>query len=212
MASKCKKRGYVFIKVLQPKKTEPVAGQDGHILVIDDDPEVLLSAEMLLEDHFGRVQALAHPGGLMEILSGEAIDVILLDMNFTGGSHDGQEGLAWLEKIKSRCPGISVVIITAYGDIDLAVKATKRGAFDFVLKPWKNARLLATVFSAFKYARSVRQNERLQSTQQVLQADGHQHFDRLIGQSRMMQKLRENLEKISPTEANVLIQIGRAHV
>lgn len=183
----------------------PVANKEGQILIVDDDPEVLLSAELLLEDYFQKVQTLAEPSRLESLLQSDPPDVVLLDMNFTRGKTDGREGLGILDEIRSRASQVSVVLITAYGDIDLAVQATKRGAFDFVLKPWKNAKLLATALSAYKYAQSLQQNNRLRSTQQRLQDDSHQEFEKLVGHSPAMEHLRETIARVAPTQANLLI-------
>jgi len=182
-----------------------MAENPGHILIIDDDDEVLLSAEMVLEDYFRGVHTLTHPSGVEEFLRQQDIDVVLLDMNFTRGSSDGKEGLDWLERINRLAPHISIVLITAYGDIELAVTSMKKGAFDFVLKPWKNARLLATCLSAYRYSRSLRQNQKLRSTQQTLQADTHQAFDDFIGSSPAIRQLKETAAKVAPTLANILI-------
>jgi DNA-binding NtrC family response regulator len=179
--------------------------KEGHILIIDDDPEVLLSAELLLEDYFQNVQTLAEPSSLESFLQSDPPDVILLDMNFTRGKTDGREGLGILDKIRTRAWQVSVVLITAYGDIDLAVEATKKGAFDFVLKPWKNAKLLATALSAYKYAQSLQQNKRLKSTQRRLQDDSYQEFEKLVGRSPAMEQLRGTIARVGPTQANLLI-------
>jgi DNA-binding NtrC family response regulator len=177
----------------------------GHVLIVDDDPEVLISAEMFLEEHFQKVTSLNDPSTIPTALHESDPDVILLDMNFTRGRSDGKEGLDWLKTIRELAPETSVVLITAYGDVELAVKAIKRGAFDFVLKPWKNAKLLATTLSAYRYTKSVRQNKKLESTQEILQADTNRDFDEIIGESPAMQKLQENIAKVAPTDANVLI-------
>ena len=179
--------------------------KEGHIIIVDDDPEVLLSAEMLLENYFKTVTTLPQPAGVEDILRQETVDVVLLDMNFTRGTSDGGEGLGWLERISTLAPQTSVVMITAYGDTDLAVKAIKRGAFDFILKPWKNAKLLATSLSAYKYAASVKQNQKLKSTQQTLQDDSNQEFDRLVGSAPAMRQLKGTIERVAPTQAHVLI-------
>mgnify|MGYP000070018170 CR=1 FL=1 len=178
----------------------------GQIVVIDDDEEVLLSAEMLLEEHFGKVHTMTHPQGLKELIQREDPDVILLDMNFSRGKNTGEEGLEWMEYIGQWRPYISVVPITAYGDTELVVQTMKKGAFDFVVKPWKNAKLLATALSARRYSESLRQNEKLESTRRTLQAETNGAFDDFIGSSPAIGHLKEMAAKVAPTEANILIR------
>ena len=118
------------------------------ILIIDDDHDVLLTARMFLEQLELEVTVLSDPQKILHLISKERFDVILLDMNFQRGRTEGLEGLNWLEKIKEHDPDVIVILMTAFGDVDLAVKVIKAGAFDFILKPWDNAKLLATVKSA----------------------------------------------------------------
>src|SRR5690606_2770695 len=132
---------------------------EGSIVVVDDDRDVLLTAELLLKERHRQVRVLEHPRGLERLLEKENVDVVLLDMNFARGQTTGEEGLHWLGRVKERSPVTQVVMTTAYGEIALAVEAVKKGAADFLLKPWDNDKLLATVSSCRQLARSLREVE-----------------------------------------------------
>ena len=178
----------------------------GKILAIDDNQEILLSLRVALSKHFEEVKLYISPSedALKEIASGD-YDVVLLDMNFTPGSTSGREGLDFLKKIISIDPTISVVLITAYGDINLAVEAMKFGASDFVLKPWENKKLLATVLSASNLCQSKRESADLRQSRRVLANDIDQPFIQIIGESEPMRKVMVAVEKVASTDANVLI-------
>ena len=120
----------------------------GRILVVDDNRSVLTALEMLLQGEFSEVYTLKNPNNLISTIRQHQIDVVLLDMNFKAGINTGNEGLHWLKTINDTDPTISVVLITAYGDVELAVKAVKEGAFDFILKPWDNTKLISTLHAA----------------------------------------------------------------
>ena len=135
------------------------------ILVVDDDRDVLETARMFLKQEFSNVQIEESPQKLPILLKSKSYDVILLDMNFRKGVNDGEEGFYWLEQIIKVDPDAVVVLITAYGEVDLAVKAMKNGAVDFVLKPWKNQKLLATVMAAWQLRQSKKEVEKLKVTQ-----------------------------------------------
>ena len=174
----------------------------GTILVVDDDRDVLLSARVVMKKEFSTVLLSSDPGNIPEILGKEEVDVILLDMNFRAGESDGKEGLRWLRVIHETEPDIQVVVITAYGDINLAVAAMKEGASDFVVKPWDNQKLLATVRSCYRYREAGREIRRLENTRRVILGDV---AGEMIGESKPMQDLFELVEKVAPTDASVLI-------
>ena len=117
----------------------------GNILIVDDDRDVLETARMFLKQEFTKVHIEESPENIPALLKSDGYDVILLDMNFKKGVNDGEVGLYWLQQILKIDPHAVVVLITAYGEVDLAVKAMKNGAVDFVLKPWKNQKLLRTL-------------------------------------------------------------------
>ncbi len=178
---------------------------EGKILVVDDDEGILLSARVVLRKHFHRIEILTSPERIPETLKRESFDVILLDMNFTVGATSGKEGLMWLKKIRELVPDAHVIMITAYGDIELAVKAMKEGAMDFVVKPWDNNRLLATVMAAYKLSVSRKEIAKLKSHQKVLTEDIDHPYTEIIGSSQAMQEVLVAVDKVSSTDANVLI-------
>ena len=122
------------------------------ILIIDDNRGVLSALKLLLKPHFERIIALPSPVSLLSVIRLENPDVVLLDMNFTDALNSGNEGLYWLREIKRMSPSLPVVLFTAYGDIDLAVRGIKEGATDFVVKPWDNAKLVETLLNACNQA------------------------------------------------------------
>ena len=124
------------------------------ILVVDDNEDILFALKLLLKPHVELIVTSSNPSDIPSLMSKEIFDVILLDMNFTKDAISGQEGFSWLEKILSIDPKAVVVFITAYGDAEKAVKAIKAGATDFILKPWQNEKLIATVSSALKLKQS----------------------------------------------------------
>ncbi|MGD1848302.1 MAG: sigma-54-dependent transcriptional regulator [Salibacteraceae bacterium] len=182
-----------------------MAAYRGKILVIDDDTDVLTSVKLLLKQHFEEVTTRSDPRALHELISKGGYDLVLLDMNFAKGEHDGRAGFYWLNRILEIDPDVMVVMMTAYGEIDLAVKAIKQGASDFVLKPWKNEKLMATLHAALRLGRSRLEVRRLRGTQQRLHQDLDQPFDQLIGQSPAFLRVMETVRKVARTDANVLI-------
>lgn len=124
--------------------------EEAKILLIDDDDDILLAAKFLLKKHFTTIITAGGPDTINDLLASNNFDIALLDMNYTTGATSGKEGLDLLKKIKSDSPSTQVIMMTAYGDIDLAIKAIKEGASDFIVKPWDNAKLVSTVIAAFK--------------------------------------------------------------
>ena len=177
----------------------------GNILVVDDDQDVLQAAKLFLKQHVQSVDTENAPTSIPNLLKNNSYDVVLLDMNFTEDVSSGKEGFRWLKKILDIDPSLAVVLITAYGDVEKAVKAIKMGATDFVLKPWQNEKLLATVHSALNLTKSRRQVDTLKTQQQQLSADIDQHYQDIIGHSAAMNKVFETIEKVAKTNANVLI-------
>ena len=177
----------------------------GKILIVDDDEDVLLSARLLLKQHYSIVRIEKDPNRIPDILKDEHYDVILLDMNFSGDATSGSEGFNWLKKTLELDPTAVVVLITAYGNIEMAVKAIKEGATDFVLKPWQNEKLLATISSAMKLSDSKREIEDLLSKQKQLTSDLDSQFQEIIGTSDEMKRVFSMIQKVARTDANVLI-------
>ena len=167
----------------------------GTILVVDDNRNILISLKYLLGDVFAKVLLVDNPELLPSLLR-EQIDVVLLDMNFSPGLNTGNEGLYWLREIKRLKPQVQVVLFTAYADIELAVAGMKEGAFDFVVKPWDNARLKQTLTNAYKVTKGEKHNIKNEK----------QEPDAMYwGQSPAMYHIKEIVERISASDANVLI-------
>ena len=177
----------------------------GKILIIDDDEDVLFSARLLLKQHYSIVQIEKNPEQIPLILKNERYDIVLLDMNFSGNATSGSEGFNWLKKILEIDPTSIVILITAFGTIEMAVKAIKEGATDFVLKPWQNEKLLATISSAMKLSQSQQRVDNLLSRQKQLSKDIDQQFHNIIGISEEMQKIFNTIQKVAMTDANILI-------
>ncbi|HOP12526.1 sigma-54 dependent transcriptional regulator [Lentimicrobium sp.] len=178
---------------------------DAKILIVDDDQDVLLAARLFLKQHFSIVHTEKNPENIPAIMKNESYDLILLDMNFSRDATSGKEGFHWLNKIIEIDPLAVVIFITGYGDIELAVQGIKEGATNFILKPWDNKKLLATITANLKVRHNKEEIEDLKSKQKVLIANQDQAYGNLIGQSPAMQKVMATVEKVAKTEANVLI-------
>ena len=177
----------------------------GKVLIVDDDADVLQAAKMFLKQHVESVRCEKNPALIPQLLANETFDVILLDMNFERDVSSGQEGFFWLEKILAIDPQAVVVLITAYGDVGLAVRAIKEGASDFVLKPWQNEKLLATISAAMNLRASRFEAENLRRRRQQLSADLDHPFHDFVGSSPEMQAVFQTITKVAATDANVLI-------
>ena len=161
-----------------------------HILAVDDNAGVRTALELLLSRRFDRVTTIADPSQLSHILASDPPDVVLLDMNFKSAVNNGNEGLYWLSEIKRRNDTVPIILMTAYADIELAVRGIKQGAADFVVKPWDNDRLISTIESLLTFRRHTPQAS----------ADGMDW-----GVTDSMHALRAFVEKVAPTDANILI-------
>ncbi len=177
----------------------------GRIIIVDDDVDVLTTARMILKQQFSEVITLTHPDKVPDIVKEKSCDVIILDMNFTPGETSGKEGIEWLKKIRRIAPEVQVLMETAYGNIDLAVKAIKLGATDFLVKPWSKEKLLATTMATYKLSQSRKQISRLMTREKILSSDLDQEFSQIITRSRAMKPVLQTVAKVSPTDANVLI-------
>lgn len=179
--------------------------KQGTILIIDDDEDILLTLSMLLKPQHKSVFTESNPYHIPRLLRQYEPDVILLDMNFSKGRSDGSEGLSWLRKIKEINPEQQVIMITAYSDVATAVEALKSGATDFIEKPWRNEKLLATINSGFALAYSNQQLSQAQTLQTELSQAIDRPFSEVIGHSEGMQRLMKTVEKVAVTDANILI-------
>lgn len=175
------------------------------ILIVDDDRDVLETARMFLKQEFSQVQIEENPNNIPNHLKGGEFDVILLDMNFKKGVNDGEEGFYWLEQILKIDPQSVVILITAYGEVDLAVKAMKNGAVDFVLKPWKNQKLLGTILSAIQLRQSRKEVQKLKVAQEKLSDYIDQPYIDFVGDSPAVQRVHEMIDRVASTDADVLI-------
>jgi len=173
----------------------------GHVLVIDDDPGVLVAARLALLPRVEAVETLDRPDGVDDRLLGPPVDAILLDMNFAPGTHSGQDGLAWLDRLHRLDPTLSIVMMTAYGGVSLAVEALKRGAVDFVLKPWHNEKLIATMAAAIALTRARRDTAQAQ----LRHMETAIHPGRMIGTSEPMQQVFKLMQRVAATDANIFI-------
>ncbi len=174
------------------------------ILVIDDEQDILLAARLLLKRHFASVETLRDPAPLTDLVRQNAFDMLLLDMNFAAGADRGEEGLALLEQVLGLDPHAVVVLITAHADVSLAVEAMKKGAADFVTKPWENDRLLATLLAAWNLRRSRLEAHEFRTRSQGL-AEATRTDGQMIGTSAAMLRVFQTIRRVAPTDANVLI-------
>jgi two-component system, NtrC family, response regulator HydG len=177
----------------------------GNILIIDDDPYILLSVATLLEQHYSKVQTLKHPSLVPSELNTGSWDVILLDMNFRPGDTSGDEGLQWLGKILQLDPAANIIIITAYSDVNVAVRAMKIGAVDFIVKPWQNEKLLGTVSAAYKLSQTTKKVKKLQLQKSAIISALNYNYTSIIGESQSVNQLKNDIDKIAGTDVNVLI-------
>ncbi|MCU4163044.1 sigma-54-dependent transcriptional regulator [Carboxylicivirga caseinilyticus] len=179
--------------------------KSGRILAVDDNADILFALKLLLKPHVEHIVTSTDPTKIPAIMADDVFDVILLDMNFTKDAISGQEGFSWLEKILEIDPSAVVLFITAYGDVEKSVKAIKAGATDFILKPWQNEKLLATVSSAIKLRQSREEVKDLKSKQREMNTILDQPFANFIGISPGMQTVFNTIKKVAATDANVLI-------
>ncbi|MFD2100096.1 sigma-54-dependent transcriptional regulator [Flagellimonas iocasae] len=178
---------------------------DAKILVIDDNKSVLSALEILLQFEYKSVQSLFNPNQISSFPNMQDIDIVLLDMNFSAGVNTGNEGLFWLNEIKKKSPHTSVIMMTAYGAVDLAVTALKQGATDFVLKPWNNERLMTTVRSAYELRKSKLEIHNLKEKESNLKQVINEDKNFIIGQSKALTSVLNLVAKVAKTDVNVLI-------
>lgn len=178
---------------------------DGKILIIDDTKSVLSALEILLQFEYKEVKSISNPNQISSFPNLPDFDVVLLDMNFSAGVNTGNEGLFWLTEIKKKAPYVSVVMMTAYGAIDLAVRALKQGATDFVLKPWNNDKLLATIKSAYELRRSHKEIKHLKQQESNLKQVINHNKNYIIGNSKALNSVLSLTQKVAKTDANVLV-------
>jgi DNA-binding NtrC family response regulator len=179
--------------------------KDATILIIDDEEDILLTLRLFLKQHFEHVITEHNPNLMPRLMRQHEPDVILLDMNFKKGDTSGKEGFQWLRKAIELDPDANVIMITAYGDVKVAVECLKLGAVDFVEKPWRNEKLLATIHAACRLSESKQEVKQLQTRQRFLSADIDQRYTEIVGETPAMQQIFNTIEKVAKTDANVLI-------
>lgn len=168
----------------------------GTLLIVDDNKNILSAVKLLAGGYFAKVATLSSPTTLLSTIAAEQPDVLLLDMNFNAGINTGNEGIFWLKEAKAKYPALKVVLFTAYADIDLAVKAMKHGAYDFVVKPWNNDKLMETLLNALDSSKE----KGKKATKPV-----RKEVPMFWGASAEMAHIRTVVERVAATDANILI-------
>jgi len=178
----------------------------GTLLIVDDSKSVISALEMMLQYEVEKLISISSPKRIHEILAQNEVDIVLLDMNFQAGINSGNEGLFWMKEILKHDSNISVVMITAYGDVELAVRALREGAIDFILKPWDNKKLLATINAAWKLRSSRKEALLLKNDNQFLRKEIKRGEEKIVlGASPTMINVMNIVRKVAVTDANVLI-------
>jgi DNA-binding NtrC family response regulator len=174
------------------------------ILIADDQADVLEALRLLLKGEGFQIESVPSPQRLLSSLESRDFDVLLIDLNYTRDTTSGQEGLELLTKIQSIDSTLPVVVMTAWGTVDVAVEAMRRGARDFIQKPWENERLLSILRTQIELGRALKQGQRLEAENQILRSEG-QSYPRLIAESPAMQPVLQVISRVGPSDANVLI-------
>jgi len=175
------------------------------VLIVDDNQAVLSALGQLLEYEVEKVIGIKSPTLIPGIIETQEVDVIIMDMNFSRGATDGKEGITWLKRILKDDPDAIVLMITAYGEMDLAVEAMKCGACDFIAKPWDNDKLIATVRSGLMLRESRKQVKQLKSKQDHLSHYIEAGHEKLFGRSLEMKQVQETIRKVATSDSNVLV-------
>ncbi len=175
------------------------------LLIVDDNKNILTALSRLLEMEVDEVHTTSNPNSIHSMVRSNDYDAILLDMNFSASIQSGNEGLFWMKEILKIDPNAIVIPITAYGDVDLAVRAIKEGAADFVVKPWDNDKLLATLNSAYNLRKSKLEVESLKEKQKSLLEKIDKKYSCIIGSSSAMQEIHETIKKVAGTDVDILI-------
>lgn len=188
------KKELVLIQSIQNMRKK-----EAHILIVDDEEDILFSARVWLKKFFSEISCLSKPAQILKFMTENQVDVVVLDMNFRKGFESGQDGLYWMKEIKTLEPHLPIILMTAYGEVELAVEALKNGASDFILKPWNNEKLYASVNLAVDISRK---NRKLSQWENVSQKNNQYQLDT---DSLKMHEVLEQIRKVAPTDANVLL-------
>lgn len=196
---------YFYKSKLHKIKHHYMEKKSGKVLIVDDNIQILNSLKILLKSEFEEITTIKSPNQLPALMYSSNYDIILLDMNFKSGDNSGNEGLYWLKEILKHDPLTMVIMITAYGDIDLAVRAIKEGATDFIAKPWDAEKLIVTLKNAIAFRKSKIEVKHLKGKQKQLKEDAEKHYQMFVGSSKVMQDIYRTIAKVALTDANVLI-------
>src|SRR5437667_5210902 len=172
------------------------------VLIADDQPDVLEALRLLLKGEGYRMEAAGSPAAILEAIDGDEFDAVLMDLNYARDTTSGQEGLDLLSQLRRHDPTLPVVVMTAWGSVEVAVEAMRRGARDFVQKPWENARLLTIVRTQVELARALRRQQRLEAENRSLKPDVR---PMLIADAPSMRPVLELISRVGPSEANILV-------
>src|ERR1700728_2300296 len=172
------------------------------LLIADDQPHILEALQLLLQPEGYTLEVVRNPALVLEALAHESFDGLLVDLNYTRDTTSGQEGLDLVSRVKEMDPQLPVVVMTAWGNIDLAVEAMRRGAGDFIQKPWENARLLNILRTQMELHRSQKRSQWLEAENRILRAPGAPDF---IASAPSMRNVLETMARVGPSDANVLI-------
>lgn len=182
-----------------------MAKKEGSILIVDDNSDLLIALKLVLGRSFSRIETLRNPNLILSTLEKDTFDLILLDMNFKAGQVTGNEGIFWMNKIREKDPNVSVVFITAFGDVELAIRSLKEGAADFIMKSWDEQKILSTLISAYELRKSRMEVSLLKKKQAHLSRELEKDLSVCHGRSAAMKEIDALVEKIAGTQASVLI-------
>jgi len=177
----------------------------GKILIVDDNEELLIALKMILTPHFAEIITEKNPNRIPSLIKDHSFDIFLLDMNFRAGVNTGNEGIFWMNRIFEVDPAATVVFITAFGDIELAVKAMKEGAVDFIQKSWDEEKILSTILAAYTLRLSKLEISRLKTKQKHLKESIDRNFQLCSGSSKAMKEVMRIIDKTAKTDANILL-------
>jgi DNA-binding NtrC family response regulator len=189
------------VATVAPTEQKREAGAS-YVLIADDQPDVREALRLLLKSEGYRTEAVANPGAVLAALETQEFDILLIDLNYARDTTSGREGLDLLSRIQGVDSTLPVIVMTAWGSVELAVEAMRRGARDFVQKPWENQRLLSIIRTQLELSRALRRSERLEAENRLLRAQGR---PTLIAESASMQPVLQMIARVGPSEANVLI-------
>ena len=185
--------------------TREMSNKEGAVLIVDDNEELLVAYDIFLSPHFRTIKTLSNPNEIPSAVHSRVYDVILLDMNFSAGINTGNEGFFWMNKILETDTDVSIILITAYGDLEQAIRAIREGASDFVLKSRDREKILSTILAAYQLRRSKKEIRTLKSKQRHLLDHSNRDIDFCRGITKQMSEFLNTAEIVAPTDANILI-------